>query len=294
MNKNFAKLRAKLHQHHSLAAYASWKIGGPAEYFYQPTDLEDLAELLRVWPEEPITILGAATNVLISSNGVKGLVIYLGNRLTKLHELDDSNLRVEAGAKLMDLVQKCASLGMVDATFMSGIPGTVGGALKMNAGAYGDRIWNHVVTVETINRQGEIKLRGAEEFKIGYRQVDALTTDEWFIAAQLFFTRKNIITAKQMLQTYLQKRENSHPLHLPNCGSVFRNPEGDYAARLIEASGLKGRQIGGARVSEKHANFIVNCGNATSDDVSSLMQEIMTAVEKSSGVKLIPEVHILG
>lgn len=281
-------------KNHSLAKYTSWKIGGMAEYFYQPADLEDLARLLQDWREEPITILGAATNVLIRDGGVKGLVIYLRDSLHRLDELDNSNLRVEAGVSLMGLIRKCADLGMVDAVRLAGIPGTVGGALKMNAGAYGDCIWNHVVAVETIDRTGKIRVRPAAKFVAGYREVEGLARGEWFVAAELVFTRDDVQAAKQHMQDYLQKRKNSQPLNLPNCGSVFRNPEGDYAARLIEASGLKGRQIGGARVSEKHANFIVNCGNATANDVEMLMQEIVVAVEKNNGIKLRPEVCVLG
>ena len=294
MNKDLSKLKNKLQRNHPLAEYTSWKIGGPAEYFYRPMDLEDLVQIMRVWQEEPIMVLGAASNVLIRDAGIKGLVIYLRNSLTKFDELDDSNIRVEAGVELMHLVEKCVSLGMFDAAFMSGIPGTVGGALKMNAGAYGERIWNHIVAVETINHSGEIKLKQAKDFAVGYRQVDSLAKDEWFVAAQFNFTRGEVQAAKQQVQTYLQKRSKSQPLDFPSCGSVFRNPEGDYAARLIEACGLKGKQIGGARVSEKHANFIINCGNAIAVDVETLMQEIITKVESSSSVKLIPEVHILG
>jgi UDP-N-acetylmuramate dehydrogenase len=294
MSKNLSKLKGTLQQNHPLAEYTSWKIGGPAEYFYQPADLKDLAQLLQIWEKEPVTILGAATNILIRDNGIKGLVIYLRNNLNNLQFLDDFNLRVEAGVSLMHLVKKCADADMTDMAFMTGIPGTVGGALKMNAGAYGDWIWNHVTAVETINRHGKIKTRSADEFKASYREIEGLAPDEWFAAANLVFTKGNLHEATKQIQTYLQKRAKSQPLDLPSCGSVFRNPEGDYAARLIEKCGLKGKQIGGAQISEKHANFIVNRGNATAVDVETLMQEVMTTVEKSTGIKLIPEVHILG
>jgi UDP-N-acetylmuramate dehydrogenase len=256
--------------------------------------LEDLVQLKLEWKEKPITVLGAATNVLIRDGGVKGLVVYLRNSLNKLDELEDCSLRVEAGVGLAHLVQKCTDFGMIAAAFLAGIPGTIGGALRMNAGAYGDCIWNHITAVETINRFGEIKLRQAKEFVAAYRHVEGLLLDEWFVAARLTFARGEVEAARQQVRTYLHKRQQSQPLGLPNCGSVFRNPEGDYAARLIEASGLKGRQIGGARVSTKHANFIVNCGNATALDVETLMQEIIDVVVKSSGIRLIPEVHILG
>ncbi|MDR1057277.1 MAG: UDP-N-acetylmuramate dehydrogenase [Coxiellaceae bacterium] len=287
-------MKGKLKHHHLLAKYTSWKIGGPAEYFYRPTDLEDLTELLQTWEKEPITILGAATNVLIRDGGIKGLVIYLRNSLNDIEIIDGSNLWVEAGLSLSHLVKKCADLGMRDAAFLVGIPGTIGGALKMNTGAYGDYIWNHVQMVETINRQGKTKIRRANEFKAEYREVHSLAQDEWFTAAQLTFTKSKIETTKQQIDIYLQKRKSSHPLDLPSCGSVFRNPQGDYAARLIEICGLKGKRIGGAQVSEKHANFISNCGNATATDVETLIQEIIITVQKSIGIKLIPEIDILG
>ena len=294
MKNFFPKLRGNLRQNHLLAEYTSWKIGGAAEYFYEPADLEDLNLLLQSWKQQPITILGAATNVLIRDRGIKGLVIYLRNCLNGLNELDAFTLRVEAGVGLARLLQKCLSLGMCDAVFMAGIPGTVGGALAMNAGANGDCIWNHVTCVETIDRFGEIKLRQAKEFIANYRQVIGLATEEWFVAAQLIFTRDNVQEMQVQVSECLQKRRNSQPLDLPSCGSVFRNPQGDYAARLIEVSGLKGKQIGGAKVSEKHANFIVNCGRASAVDVEALIQEIMLTVKLEHGVDLVHEVHILG
>lgn len=294
MKKTFPKLRGELRQNHLLAEYASWKIGGVAEYFYEPADLEDLKMLLHGWQEGPITFLGAATNVLIRDKGIKGLVVYLRNSLNGLSELDNSTLRAEAGVGLARLLQKCMSLGMCEAAFMAGIPGTVGGALAMNAGAYGDCIWKHVTAVETINRFGEIKLRPAKKFTANYRQVIGLAKEEWFASATLFFARGDKQEMQRQVSEHLQKRKNSQPLDLPSCGSVFRNPPGDYAARLIETAGLKGRQIGGAKVSEKHANFIVNCGKASASDVEALMQEIMLTVKQIHKVGLVSEVHILG
>lgn len=294
MQNNFSNYRGTLQRNCSLARYTSWKIGGPAQYLYHPQGLSDLIIFLQGWQQQPIVILGAGTNVLIKDAGIPGLVIYLHNCLNGINQLDQGVLRVEAGVGLMSLVQECIALGMIDAAFMAGIPGTVGGALAMNAGAYGDCIWNHVSSVETINRFGEIKLRSAKEFVVSYRKVIGLSAGEWFIAAHLFFSRGEVQAVKQQVNTYLQKRRDSQPLELPNCGSVFRNPEGNYAARLIEMSGLKGRQIGGARISEKHANFIVNCGGATAADVEALMQEIITVVARMHGVELIPEVQMLG
>jgi UDP-N-acetylmuramate dehydrogenase len=292
--KKHLNLKNELHTNHPLAKYTSWQIGGPAEYFYRPESIKDLINLLQNWQDEPITILGAGSNVLIRDKGIKGLVIYLRGGLNQIQELDENTFRVESGVSLRTLVQNCANAGMLDAAFMAGIPGTLGGALKMNAGAYGGYIWNHVKAVETINRQGQIKLRDKAEFAIGYREVKGLSPNEWFVAAHLHFVRDDVEKTKQQIETHLEKRTKSQPLEYPSCGSVFRNPTGDYASRLIEANKLKGRQIGGAKVSEKHANFIINCGNATAMDVEALIEEIILAIEKAHQIKLIPEVHILG
>lgn len=290
------KLRGNLQQDHPLAKYTSWKIGGKAEYFYEPADLEDLKLLLKNWHKRPITVIGAATNVLIRDKGIKGLVIYLRNCLNDLKILDDYTVSVEAGVGLACLLQKCTCFGMSDAAFMAGIPGTVGGALAMNAGANGSCIWNYVAAVKTINYcSGEIKLRDAEEFTASYRKVVGLPAEEWFVAANLFFARDgDAEKIKEKISAYLQKRKMTQPLEYPNCGSVFRNPQDNIAAQLIEASGLKGRQIGDARVSEKHANFIINCGKASAADVEILMQEIIYTVKQKYNISLITEVNILG
>ena len=291
-------MRGKLLQNHSLAKYTSWKIGGAADYFYQPADLPDLQSFLQENPILPITILGAGTNVLIPDNGIKGTVIYLRNYLNQIDILGSNlTLRVEAGVSLSILLKHCIDLGAIDAVFMSGIPGTVGGALAMNAGANGGSIWQYVKAIEIINQYGKITTKNANEFKADYRHVTGLENNTWFVAAHLNFnTTKDqgkIEQAKQKSLEYLQKRKNTQPLDLPNCGSVFRNPPDDYAARLIEASGFKGKQIGGAQVSTKHANFIVNQGRATAYDVLQLTQEIMLKVKQEHNIELIPEMRII-
>lgn len=294
MKSIFNKIHGELHENHPLANYTSWKIGGPAEYFYHPTDLQDLAVFLRHWKKEPITLLGGATNVLIRDHGVKGLVIYLRGSLNELKQIDAFNIRAEAGVSCSRLVQQCVHLDLIDAAFLAGIPGTIGGALAMNAGAYGDVIWNHVTAVETINRKGQIKLRPVTEFQPEYRQVKGLAINEWFAAGYFKFNRGKEQETDIKVRDILQRRQASQPLDLPSCGSVFRNPPGDYAARLIESSNLKGMQIGGAKISDKHANFIVNEGEAKASDVEKLIAIIMETVEQKHGIKLVPEVHVLG
>lgn len=291
-------MRGKLLQNHSLAKYTSWKIGGAADYFYQPADLQDLQLFLQKNPTLPLTILGAGTNVLISDDGLRGTVIYLRNCLNQIDILESNlTIRVEAGVSLSLLLKHCLDLGAIDAVFMSGIPGTVGGALAMNAGANGGSIWQYVKAVEVIDQYGQIVIKDVKEFNASYRHVAGLKTNEWFVAANLNFNttkdQDKIEQTRQKSLEYLQKRKNTQPLDLPNCGSVFRNPPNDYAARLIEASGFKGKQVGGAQVSIKHANFIVNQGGATAFDILQLMQGIMLKIKYDHNIELIPEVRII-
>lgn len=291
------KLRGELHENYPLANLTSWQIGGPAKFFYRPADLEDFALFLKTWTHEPIIVLGSGTNVLISDKGISGTVVYLREKLNKIEQLDDFTLRAEAGVSCARLVQYSAHQGYIDAVFLAGIPGTLGGLLAMNAGAYGDTIWNHVTQVETINRQGEIKIRDPKEFIIGYRKISGLNitnnvNNEWFVAANLVFAKDASKNATQKVKELLQKRKASHPSQ-PSCGSVFKNPPGEHAARLIESCGLKGKIIGGAQISEKHANFIVNLGTAKAADVERLIQEIISEVQKKFGITLETEVKFI-
>jgi UDP-N-acetylmuramate dehydrogenase len=311
MKKLFTKTHGELYENHPLASYTSWKIGGPAECFYHPTDLADLAAFLKHKKKGSILLLGAATNVLIRDAGVKGIVIYLRGSLNELHQVtefssvlraaiidkkvsEDSVLRAEAGVSISRLVQQCVHLDLAGAAFLAGIPGTVGGALAMNAGAFGDSIWNHVIAVETINRKGQVKIRKFSEFNPRYRHVDGLVADEWFVAGYFKFDRGAEGEAETKVRDIIQQRQASQPVDQPSCGSVFKNPPGDYAARLIEACGLKGRQIGGAKISDKHANFIVNEGEASASDVEKLIQLICDTVAKKCNIRLETEVHIFG
>jgi len=294
MKRLLTKIKGEFHQNHPLAIYTSWQIGGPAEYFYHPTDLSDLATFLKNWKLEPVVLLGAGTNVLIRDGGIKGVVIYLRGSLNELSGLDDFTIRAEAGVSCSRLVQQCVHLNFIDAAFLAGIPGTIGGALAMNAGAFGDTIWNHVIAVETINRKGEIKNRAATEFTPSYRKVVGLAQDEWFVAGHLQFASDNEAEAQKRVREIIQKRQETQPINQASCGSVFRNPPNDYAARLIENCGLKGMQVGGAKISEKHANFIINEGDAKATDVEKLLQIIIATVEQKHNIILQPEVLILG
>lgn len=288
------KLKGELIENHLLARYTSWRIGGPADHFYRPADLTDLQLFLKQLPEkEPLTWLGLGSNVLVRDKGVRGTVVLTLNRLSEMALLDDNTIRVEAGVTCAKLSKFCVQQGFEEGAFFAGIPGTVGGALAMNAGAFGGETWRHIKNVEVLNRVGEIQLKTKADFNVQYRQVDGLNGD-YFIAGVFQFKKGDGEKAKSSIKTLLKKRGDAQPIGEYSCGSVFRNPKNDYAARLIEAAGLKGWREGNAKVSEKHANFILNLGKATSADVEKLMQTIQQTVYDKFNIKLIPEVHIIG
>lgn len=267
-----------LKYNHSLKAYTSWRIGGPARIFYQPKDLEDLKIFLETSNEINIIWLGCGSNVLIPDAGIDGVVIH--TKQLNNYNKKGNILYTEAGVPLTKLNKYLP--------FLAGIPGTVGGALAMNAGAFGDEIWNHILEVTTINRNGNLTTRKPDEFQINYRNVK-IPSNEWFVAAK--FCLK---PTKQNPNQLMQKRAATQPLDQLTCGSVFKNPPNDYAARLIESCGLKGKQIGDAEVSQKHANFIINKGNASATDVVNLINYVKNDVYQKTGVDLIPEVRIVG
>jgi UDP-N-acetylmuramate dehydrogenase len=280
-----ADLQGKLKDNYSLTNYTSLRVGGPARLFYQPVNLNDLIVFLRNLPpqEKNVIWIGSGNNVLIRDSGIDGIVIHTKN-LNKFEELDAFLLRAEAGFL-------CAKLAKYY-PFLSGIPGTIGGALAMNAGAFGDAIWNHVVEVETINRNGNLKIRKPDDFKVGYRNV-ICPGSEWFVAGKFSFNKNDIDRNRRIIYELAAKRAASQPIGELTCGSVFRNPPGDYAGRLIESCGLRGKQIGGAEVSCKHANFIVNKGNATAEDVENLINHVRNEVKRQTGIDLLLEVKIL-
>ena len=190
------------------------------------------------------------------------------------------------------MARQCAQNSLRGAEFLAGIPGTLGGALAMNAGAFGDETWNHVVSVETIDNHGERRHREPSDYEVGYRTV--VGPQEWFVAAVLQFEAGDCAAATSRIKELLARRAATQPTNQPNAGSVFRNPPEDHAARLIEACGLKGHRIGGARVSPKHANFIVNDGSATSTDIEALIDHVAATVLRDHGVRLVREVRIVG
>ncbi|HVN47027.1 MAG TPA: UDP-N-acetylmuramate dehydrogenase [Steroidobacteraceae bacterium] len=277
-----------------LSRHTSWHVGGPAEVFFNPRDREDLAAFLRAAPADvPIQWIGLGSNLLVRDGGVPGIVISTHGTLDTLERLSETVVLGEAGVACARIARQCLKWGLGPAGFFAGIPGTLGGALAMNAGAFGGETWAHVRTVETIDRRGRIHRRERAEYRVGYREVIAPAADEWFLAAELVFERRPGDHAGEV-QKLLAQRKSSQPIGEWSCGSVFTNPPGDHAARLIEAAGLKGFRIGDASVSEKHANFIINHGRASAGDLERLIGHVRDTVERVHGVALHPEVRIVG
>lgn len=286
-------VRGVLKRDEPLARHTSWRVGGPAELWFKPADLDDLSLFLKELDREvPVFWYGLGSNLLVRDGGLKGAVIAAGGVFTELEKLDSHQVRAGSSLPCTRLARQCIRWGLGPSEFFAGIPGTVGGALAMNAGAHGGETWERVRSVRTIDRRGDVHNRSPEEYTIGYRSVRG-PADEWFVEATLEFdpaVQPRMETLKEMLA----RRKDTQPLGLPSCGSVFRNPPGDFAARLIEAAGLKGHRIGGAEVSAKHANFIVNREQATAADVEALVAHVQQTVARVHDVHLQHEVRIVG
>ncbi|MDP1606732.1 MAG: UDP-N-acetylmuramate dehydrogenase [Rhodocyclaceae bacterium] len=280
-----------------MAKHVTWRAGGPVAKACFPRDLADLAAFMgTLRHDEPVLMVGLGSNLLIRDGGFDGTAIFTHGALDQLQLEDDGTIYAEAGVPSPKLARFAAQHDFSGAEFLAGIPGTLGGALALNAGCHGGETWAYVERVQMLNRQGELIVRTPADFAIGYRHVGLKeNTDEIFVAAWLRFPAGNGDTARARIKELLEKRGNTQPLQLPNAGSVFRNPPGDFAARLIEAAGLKGMEEDGARVSEKHANFIVNPeGKATAAAIESLIGRIQVAVREKFGVEMVREVRILG
>ncbi len=273
--------------------HTSWRVGGRADLFFKPDSIESLQEFLRsLAAETPLFWVGLGSNLLVRDGGVRGAVICTLNLPAAIERVDDSRVRVGAGVPCTVLARQCIRWKLGPAAFLAGIPGTVGGALAMNAGAFGGETWEYVESVETIDRAGVRRSRTSEEFQVGYRSVSGAAA-EWFLEALFAFAADEGADMAD-IKAMLRRRGDSQPLGKLSCGSVFRNPPGQFAAQLIEQAGLKGATRGDAIVSEKHANFIINRGSATASDIESLIESVRGRVEESSGTKLQLEVRIVG
>ncbi|MEA3173551.1 MAG: UDP-N-acetylmuramate dehydrogenase [Gammaproteobacteria bacterium] len=276
-----------------MSKHTSWHAGGPADIFFAPRDSMDLASFVRQLPAEvPLMWIGLGSNLLVRDGGIRGAVVSTQGALDGLERQSATRIRAEAGVPCARIARQCVKWGLGPAEFFAGIPGTLGGALAMNAGAFGGETWRHVVDVEVLDRRGSRHTRTPADYAIGYRSVKG-PQNEWFLSARLDFERKPGINDAG-IRELLEKRRETQPIGEWSCGSVFTNPPGDHAARLIESAGLKGFRIGDASVSAKHANFIINHGEARAADIEALIQHVQTAVAKTSGVQLVTEVRIVG
>jgi UDP-N-acetylmuramate dehydrogenase len=279
-----------------MARHTSWRAGGAAERTYAPADLDDLAAFLRALPDsEPVHMTGLGSNLLVRDGGLRGTVIFTHWALRELRLAGTGRVYADAGVASPKVARFSAMSELAGAEFLAGIPGTVGGALAMNAGCYGGETWSIVESVSTIDRGGQVRMRTPGDYEVAYRHVRLKDgPEEWFVGATFRLPPGSAAESRAKITELLKRRIATQPLGEPNAGSVFRNPGGDYAARLIEACGLKGRSIGGAEISRKHANFIVNLGNARAADIEALIQLAERSVKEKFGVVLEREVRIVG
>ena len=286
-------VQGELRSNEPMSRHTSWRVGGPAELFFVPANIDDLQFFLRELDDEtPVFWFGIGSNLLVREGGLPGVVISATKILRDLDQVDHYVVRAGAGVPCTQLARQCIRWGLGPSEFFAGIPGTVGGALAMNAGAHGGETWERVESVRTIDRAGEIHERAPGEYTVGYRSV-AGPPNEWFLEAMLRFD-PHATASMETMNSLLERRKKTQPLGLPSCGSVFRNPPDDHAARLIETADLKGFSIGGAEVSDKHANFIINRGDATATDIEELIEHVRHSVTEKHGVELVHEVRIVG
>jgi UDP-N-acetylmuramate dehydrogenase len=283
-----------IHHDVELKKFNSWKVGGTAEQFLICDEKDILASFIKKKKIKlPMTFVGLGSNLLVRDGGIKGTVIVMNGGLRKINN-DENTIYTEAGVSCSKLSKFSAKEGLANSAFFSGIPGTVGGALFMNAGCYGSETWDYVQKVLMINLNGDQIERKKSDFQISYREVKNSNKGEYFLAAWFKFPKGNKDKAENEIKELLAHRKNTQPLDWPTAGSTFRNPKDNFAAKLIEDCGLKGYQIGGAQVSEKHANFIINLGNASALDIEKIIIYIQKVVFEKKNIQLLREIKIIG
>ncbi len=277
-----------------MARHTSFRIGGKAEVFALPKDREALAEILALAARLNVrpAILGAGTNVLAPDAGINGIVICLKDCLDGLERLDDTHIRIMAGVTMTRAAVFAANLGLGGMEFAHGIPGTLGGGVYMNAGAYGGEMKDIVESVEVMDFQGNIRILTNADMAFSYRHSRLEDSGEIVISAVVSLQSGDTEAIKAKMRELQMKRSASQPLELPSAGSAFKRPAAGYAAALIDQAGLKGYQVGGAAISTKHAGFAVNLGGATAADVQALLAQVSDIVYEKSGIRLEPEVRI--
>jgi UDP-N-acetylmuramate dehydrogenase len=288
-------LSGELRRNEPMARHTSWRAGGVADRAYVPADLEDMRLFVAALPpREPLYVVGLGSNLLVRDGGLRGTVVF-SHRVLKAVRHEGNAIHAEAGVPCPKLARFAAEHALAGAEFMAGIPGTVGGALAMNAGCFGGETWGIVESVTTLDRAGQLRQRTPANYDIGYRSVKLREGgEEWFVAARFRLPRGDRAKSRATINELLKRRIAAQPLESPNAGSVFRNPPNDHAARLIEACGLKGHALGGAAISAKHANFIVNTGHARAADIEALIELAHGAVKQKFGIDLAREVRIVG
>jgi len=288
-------VRGLLRQGERLAPHTSWRVGGPADTYFEPADREDLlAFVLALPPGEPVLWIGLGSNLLVRDGGFRGTVICLHGALDAIRLEAEDRVYAEAGTHCARLAKFATAQQKAGLGFMAGIPGTVGGALAMNAGAWGGETWPVVREVEVVLRDGTTHWLTPAAFVTGYRHVEAPAQLLGYLAARFAVTVDTDGSYARATKDSLAQRKASQPVGKPSAGSTFRNPPGDHAARLIEACGLKGHRIGGAYVSQLHANFLITEDGATAADVEALIAHIRSTVKQQTGVDLHPEVKMVG
>jgi UDP-N-acetylmuramate dehydrogenase len=282
-----------LRRHEPMSRHVSWRVGGPADVFVEPCTVGELQDFLRgLAAATPVHWIGLGSNLLVRDGGIRGAVISTARLPRAVRRIGAGRVEASCSLPCATLARQCVRWGLGPASFFAGIPGSIGGALAMNAGAFGHETWELVSTVTTVDRGGGLHRRARNEYRVAYRVVEG-PADEWFLGAELELTEAAAETVES-IRSLLRRRKATQPLGQPSCGSVFRNPAGGYAGQLIEAAGLKGHQHGGARISEKHANFIVNLGAATAADIEWLIHHAQAVVKSKFAIDLEPEVRIVG
>ena len=286
--------RGDLRSNEPMSRHTSWRVGGAADQFFVPADRDDLIQfLVTLDPRCPVTWIGLGSNLLVRDAGVRGVVVATHKCFGNMPRVDQNRIYVESGVPGAKVARFSVRNGLTGAEFFAGIPGTFGGALAMNAGAFGSETWDVVTRVDTVDQLGMVRERTPMEFDVEYRSV-SLPAGEWFLSGEILLKSGDSESGRQKIKQLLSQRSRSQPIQIANAGSVFRNPAGDHAARLIEVCGLKGLRKGDAVVSTMHSNFIVNEGNATAADIEGLIDNVRNIVVEEQGVQLEPEVRIIG
>jgi len=281
-----------LREHEPMAAHTTLAVGGPARWFFRPADRAALVAAMQVCPADVVILpLGRGSNMLVPDTGFDGFVVDLSD-LNKMN-FDGLNVSAEAGARMSRVARQCAEHGLTGCEFMATVPGDIGGGVAMNAGCFAQQVSDVLTEIEVVLRDGSLIRMTAADLNMSYRHAE-LPTGSLVLSAIFALHTAHPEQIRERMRSMRSRRSSTQPLSQPNCGSVFKNPDGDHAAHLIEAAGLKGFQIGGARISDQHANFIVNEGEASSADIVALIRRAQAAVKQHCGIELEPEVRMVG